>query len=192
MGIKLERGDGLLIVDVQNDFCPGGALAVPGGDEVVDVLNEWIEEAMHRNVPVFASRDWHPANHISFKERGGPWPPHCVQATRGAEFHPGLRLPNAAQIVSKGTSPDKDSYSAFGDTDLAERLRHAGVRRLWVGGLAQDYCVKASVIDAAKLGLEVHLISDATRPVNVHPEDGEIALQQMQSAGAIVETETRQ
>src|SRR5262245_15732315 len=136
-----KPGDALLVVDVQNDFCPGGSLAVSKGDEVVPVLNRWIEDAGAAGVPIFASRDWHPPNHISFKARGGPWPPHCIQNTFGAAFHPDLRLPPGAELISKADSPDVDSYSAFGGTDLAERLHEAGVKRVWIGGLTQDYCV---------------------------------------------------
>lgn len=184
---QFAAGDALLIVDVQNDFCPGGTLAVPRGDEVVAVINRWIEKALDENIPVFVSRDWHPANHASFTERGGPWPPHCVQDTPGAAFHSDLIMPAEAKIVSKGIDPDKDSYSAFGGTLLARMLSDAGIRRLWIGGLAQDYCVKASAIDAARLGIDVHLIADGTRPVNIRPEDGEMALQEMRDAGVFVE-----
>src|SRR5215471_2821532 len=140
----LQPGDALLIVDVQNDFCPGGALPVPEGNAVVPVLNQWIAEAEARRAPVFASRDWHPKNHISFKQRGGPWPPHCVQGTPGAAFHPDLKLPQNVEIISKAENPDKDSYSAFGGTDLAARLKREGVHRVWIGGLTQDYCVRES------------------------------------------------
>jgi nicotinamidase/pyrazinamidase len=183
----MRQGDALLIVDVQNDFCPGGALAVEQGQEDVAVLNRWINEPERHRVPVFASRDWHPSNHVSFKDRGGPWPPHCVENTTGAAFHPDLQLPRGAHIVSKGRHPDADSYSAFGGTDLAERLRVAGVQRLWVGGLAQDYCVRETALDAIKEGFEVHLILDATRPVNVEPRDGERALDDLRRAGAVIE-----
>src|SRR5207249_2158513 len=167
--MSLKSGDALLIVDVQNDFCPGGALAVRDGDAVVPVLNRWVAEAETSGVPVFASRDWHPANHVSFKERGGPWPPHCVEGTRGAAFHPDLRLPRNVQIISKAMDPDADSYSAFGGTDLAGRLRRAQVKTVWIGGLAQDYCVRATALDAIREGFEVHVITDATRAVNVRP-----------------------
>ena len=187
----LKPGDALLIVDVQNDFCPGGALAVSQGDEVVPILNRWIEEAGAAGVPVFASRDWHPANHISFKQRGGPWPPHCIRDTFGAAFHPDLRLPPDVEVISKADTPDADSYSAFGGTDLAERLREADVKRVWIGGLAQDYCVRASVLDAVKEGFEVHLIADATRAVNVNPEDGRRAIEEIKQAGGIVEGTAR-
>jgi nicotinamidase/pyrazinamidase len=175
------------VVDVQNDFCPGGALAVAEGDKVVPLLNKWIEEAVAADIPVFASRDWHPAGHISFKERGGPWPPHCIQGTHGADFHPGLKLPADVGIVSKANTPDEDSYSAFGGTDLSSRLKRAGVNRIWIGGLTQDYCVRESTLDALREGFEVHIIVDATRPVNVRPEDGERALKDVQESGAILE-----
>jgi len=185
--MRLQAGDALLIVDVQNDFCPGGALAVPEGDAIIPVLNRWIAEADARRVPVFASRDWHPENHISFKQRGGPWPPHCVQGTPGAAFHPDLRLPRNVEIVSKAENPDEDSYSAFGGTDLTERLRRAGVKNIWMGGLAEDYCVRATALDAINEGFKVHLISGATRAVNIHPSDGERALEEVRRAGGLIE-----
>jgi nicotinamidase/pyrazinamidase len=183
----MEQDDALLIVDVQNDFCPGGALAVAEGDQVVAVLNRWIEKAQGQGIPIYLTRDWHPAGHISFKERGGPWPPHCVQGTAGAAFHPGLQLAANAQIISKGHELDKDSYSAFGGTDLKDKLRRAGIKRLWIGGLAQDYCVRETALDAIKEGFEVHVIVDATRAVNVQPDDGQRALENMRRAGAIIE-----
>ena len=189
--MKLRPRDALLIVDVQNDFCPGGALAVVEGDQVVPGLNEWIKEARTLNVPVFASRDWHPADHISFQQRGGPWPPHCVQHTPGAAFHPGLNLPSNVELVTKADTRDKDSYSAFGGTNLAERLRQAGIQRLWIGGLAQDYCVRATALDAIKEGFEVHLIVDATRAVNVNAGDGQRALEEVRRAGGILEETTK-
>jgi nicotinamidase/pyrazinamidase len=183
----MQQGDALLIVDVQNDFCPGGALAVAEGDEVVPILNRWIEKAQREDIPIYASRDWHPVGHISFQERGGPWPPHCVQRTSGAEFHADLRLPQNAEILSKGYHLNVDSYSAFGGTGLQEKLRGAGIKRLWVGGLAQDYCVRETVIDAILADFEVHVIVDATRAVNVQPDDGRRALDDMARAGAILE-----
>jgi nicotinamidase/pyrazinamidase len=181
------EGEALLIVDVQNDFCPGGSLAVDDGDKIVPALNVWAAAAESAGVPVFASRDWHPANHISFHARGGPWPPHCIQGTRGAEFHSGLKLPHGTQVISKADTPDKDSYSAFGDTDLAEKLHRLRIQRLWIGGLTQDYCVRETTLDALKEGFEVHVIVDATRPVNVQPDDGRRALQTVQQAGALLE-----
>jgi nicotinamidase/pyrazinamidase len=186
---ELERGDGLLIVDVQNDFCPGGSLAVADGDAVVPVLNRWISATGKAGVPVYASRCWHPKGHASFAERGGPWPPHCVQNTRGADFHSDLTLPSGAAIISKGTDVDRDDYSAFHSPELAERLRRDGVRRLSVGGLALDYCVRATVLDAMKAGFEVSLIRAATRAVEVETGDGERALSEMRAAGATIVAE---
>jgi len=183
----MQQGDALLIVDVQNDFCPGGALAVNKGDEVVPVLNKWIAQAERQGLPIFASRDWHPPNHISFRERGGPWPPHCIQNTDGAAFHPDLKLPPRVQVISKADTPDKDAYSAFGGTDLTARLRRAGVKRVWIGGLTQDYCVRESSLDALREGFEVHVIVPGTRAVNVHPEDGARALDDIRRAGAVLE-----
>src|SRR5438309_4238260 len=182
-----RRGDALLIVDVQNDFCPGGSLAVSRGEEIVPVLNRWIAEAAAAGVPVFASRDWHPANHISFKARGGPWPPHCIQNTPGAQFHPDLKLPPDVRIISKAETSEVDSYSAFGGTNLSECLREAGIQRVWIGGLAQDYCVRATALDAIREGFEVHLIVSATRAVNVKPDDGKQAIEEIRRAGGILE-----
>jgi nicotinamidase/pyrazinamidase len=183
----VDQGDALLIVDVQNDFCPGGALGVTEGDQVVPVLNRWIEKAERENIPIYLTRDWHPAGHVSFKERGGPWPPHCVQGTEGAAFRSDLRLPHNAEIVSKGYDLDKDSYSAFGGTELNAKLRAAGIKRIWIGGLAQDYCVRETSLDALREGFEVHVIVDGTRAVNVQPADGRRALDDMEQAGAILE-----
>jgi nicotinamidase/pyrazinamidase len=184
----LSPQDALLLVDVQNDFCPGGALPVAEGDRIVPVLNRWIEAARRGGAFLVASRDWHPPNHISFRERGGPWPIHCVQNTPGADFHADLKLPDDARIVSKGTRPDKDNYSPFEGTDLEETLRGRGIRRVWVGGLAQDVCVKAAALDALAAGFEVHVLAEATRAVNVNPGDGARALEEMRSHGAAIES----
>ena len=183
----MEQGDALLIVDVQNDFCPDGALGVAEGDKVVPVLNQWIEKARSESVPIFFSRDWHPAHHISFKERGGPWPPHCVQETFGAAFHSSLHLPPNPEILSKGYELNADSYSAFGGTGLDEKLRRREVRRLWIGGLALDYCVRETTLEAIRKGFEVRVIVDGTRAVNVKPDDGKHALEDMRKAGAFLE-----
>ena len=188
MAVKLTVSDALLLVDVQNDFCPGGALAVADGDAVVPALNAWIAAARQGGARVFASRDWHPPDHLSFAERGGIWPPHCVQDTPGAAFHPDLELPDDAVIVTKADTADREAYSAFDSGELAAQLRAAGIRRLWVGGLATDYCVKASVLDATELpALEVHVIADAIRAVDAAPGDGEAALEAMRAAGATLE-----
>ena len=179
----------LLVVDVQKDFCPGGALPVPRGDEVVPALNRYIEWFREAGRPVYLSRDWHPATTTHFQEGGGPWPPHCVQGTTGAEFHPELDVPPEAIIVSKGMSPDRDSYSAFQASDpdgtsLADSLRRRGVRTLYVGGLATDYCVKASVMDALEEGLDTVLLVDAIRGIDVSEGDVGRAIDEMRSAGA--------
>lgn len=177
----------LLIIDVQNDFCAGGSLAVPGGDEVVPVLDQYIEKFSRAGRPIIASRDWHPPKTTHFREYGGPWPPHCVQGTKGAEFHPDLKLPEGAIIISKGTEYDADSYSAFQGTDekgrpLATVLRDLGVEHLYVGGLATDYCVKHSVLDALKNGFRVTLLEDAIRGVDEKASQEAIAA--MERAGA--------
>ena len=188
MTTSLTSSDALLLVDVQNDFCPGGALAVADGDAVVPVLNAWMVAARQGGARIFASRDWHPHDHMSFAERGGLWPPHCVQNTPGAAFHPDLEMPADAVVVTKADTPDREAYSAFDSGELASQLRAANIQRLWVGGLATDYCVKASVLDAAQLpGLEVHVITAGIRAVEAAPGDGEAALDAMQAAGAILE-----
>ena len=181
--------DALVVVDVQNDFCPGGALAVPEGDHVVPLLNRYAVQFARRGAPVFASRDWHPARTRHFQAGGGAWPPHCVQGTPGAEFHPDLQLPSETTVVSKGMDPDDDAYSCFqGETSdgmpFAAALGERGAGRLFIGGLATDYCVKATALDALKEGFEVVVLADAVRAVDVTPGDGERALAAMQQAGA--------
>jgi nicotinamidase/pyrazinamidase len=175
----------LIVVDVQNDFCPGGSLAVERGDEVVAPLNRLIEEFLERGEPVYKSRDWHPPTTKHFADYGGTWPVHCVQNTRGAEFHKDLIDDPRVRVVSKGEGVE-DSYSAFDGTSLAEDLRRRGVREVWVGGLATDYCVKNTVLDALRQGFRVRAVSDAMRAVNLRPGDGEIALEEMRAAGAEV------
>lgn len=178
----LKPGDALLIVDVQKDFCPGGALPVEEGDNIVPVINRWIAAAKAKGVPVYASRDWHPIGHMSFKEQGGPWPPHCIQDSDGAKFHPDLTLPDSTVMVTKGVRFDQDQNSAFDQTGLVQKLRKDGIRRLWVAGLAEDVCVLATVLDARREGFEVVLIQNATRPIT--SEGGEKARRQMQAANA--------
>ena len=183
----------LLIVDVQNDFCPGGALAVPHGDVVVPVLNRYLRRFTAAGLPVFASRDWHPAQSSHFSSGGGRWPVHCVQNTAGAAFHPDLALPPQAQLVSKGEDPAEDAYSAFQartarGEPLPDVLRRLGVDALYVGGLATDYCVKASVLDALAGGFSATLLLDASRGVNVQPGDAEAAIEDMVRAGATAAT----
>lgn len=183
---SLQPGDALIIVDVQIDFCPGGALPIARGDEVVPVLNRWLAAAADAGVPVYASRDWHPAGHLSFVESGGRWPAHCVQDSEGARFHPALRLPPSAPVVTKGVRFDRDQYSAFDETGLATELRKRGVRRVWIGGLAQDVCVRATVLDARREGFDTIVIGDATCPVT--REGGDSANEEMRRAGARFET----
>ena len=173
----------LIVVDVQNDFCPGGSLAVERGDEVVAPLNRLIEEFLSRGEPVYKSRDWHPSTTKHFKAYGGTWPVHCVQGTRGAEFHPDLNDDPRVRVVSKGEG-DEDNYSAFDGTDLAAQLREAGVREVWVGGLATDYCVKQTVLDALGAGFKVRALRDAMRAVNARPGDDARAVEEMRRAGA--------
>ena len=182
----LRPGDALIVVDVQIDFCPGGALPVERGDEVVPVLNRWITAADEAGVPICASRDWHPRHHLSFRESGGAWPVHCVQDSPRARFHPSLKLPPDAIVVTKGVRFDRDQYSAFDETGLAVELRKHRVQRVWVGGLAEDVCVRATVLDARREGFDAIVISDATRPVT--RSDGERAIEEMRQAGACVET----
>jgi nicotinamidase/pyrazinamidase len=179
-----KPGDALLIVDVQNDFLPGGSLAVPRGDEVVAVLNRYIEAFEVLGLPVYATRDWHPEAHCSFRAQGGTWPPHCVAGTRGAEFAATLRLTSSATVISKATTPDADAYSGFQGTQLERHLHEAGIRRLFIGGLATDYCVLNTVRDARHLGFEVFLLSDAIRAVDVQPGDGQRAEMEMAALGA--------
>ena len=185
--------EALLIVDVQNDFCVGGSLAVPASQQIIDCLNEYTRRFADRGAPVVASRDWHPPVTRHFADHGGVWPVHCVQGTPGAEFHPDLRLPPQTVIASKGSDPEEDSYSAFeaklpDGRLLGEYLRDEGVRRIYVGGLATDYCVRSSVLDALRAGFQATVLLDASRGVDVQPGDSEKAIAEMVGAGADVTT----
>lgn len=188
---ELSRKDALLVVDVQRDFCSGGALAVPEGDAVVPVLNRWIKRAEREEALIVASRDWHPPDHISFKQQGGPWPVHCVQNTPGAELHDDLHLPDNALLISKGQDSAYDQYSALDRTGLTQLLKEHEIERVWVGGLAMDVCVKATVCDACDAGFETHLILPATRAVNVNAGDDAHALEVMKQSGAIIEEDAK-
>lgn len=179
------RDAALILVDIQNDFCPGGALAVSEGDRIIPIINR----LMPKFPLVISTQDWHPANHISFREQGGPWPPHCVQGSRGSELHSALETHEIAHYFRKASSPDKDDYSEFAGKDdrgrtLDQLLRSKGVKKLYVVGLATDYCVLETVLDGLRLGYEVYAVRDAMRAVNVNPEDGENALQRMAGSGA--------
>jgi nicotinamidase/pyrazinamidase len=180
----LNQSDALLITDIQKDFLPGGALPVEGGDEIIPVLNACVKRFEGAGAHVLASRDWHPKNHVSFKSQGGPWPPHCVQHTAGAEFSPDLKLPRHTVVISKAIDPNKESYSAFDETNLGPELKTMGVKRLFVGGLATDYCVLYTVLDACKLGFEVVVLMDAILGIDVNPGDVDNAVAQMLQSGA--------
>ena len=175
----------LIVVDVQNDFCPGGTLAVPHGDEVVEPLNQVIDEFLERGEPVYKSRDWHPPTTKHFAAHGGDWPVHCVQNTKGAEFHPALRNDPRINVISKGLG-NTNCYSAFDETDLLDQLHQQNVEEVVVGGLATDYCVKSTVLDARKNGFKVKALKNAMRAVDLQPGDGERAIEEMRDAGAEV------
>ncbi len=177
----------LVIIDVQNDFCPGGKLPVPQGDEVVDVLNSYIEIFKAKNLPIFASRDWHPQQTKHFKEFDGNWPKHCLQNTEGAEFHPNLNLPEDTIVLSKGMDPESEGYSAFEGKNkegknFQDLLKKKKVKKLYIGGLATDFCVKHTVLEALKRGFQVQLLTDAVRGVD--PEKSEEIEKEMIEKGA--------
>lgn len=184
--LMIGESDALIVVDVQNDFCPGGALPVKDGDLVVPVLN--------RLIPLFRTvvftRDWHPLNHLSFSDaptyQDKSWPRHCVQNSAGAAFHPGLQVPPDALVVSKGSDPEQEAYSGFQGTNLSRSLRERGVARVFVGGLATDYCVKATVLDALREGFQAVVIRDAVRGVDLPPGSADQALAEMEKEGAII------
>ena len=185
--LKLKKV--LLVVDVQNDFCPGGALGIHEGHKIIPILNRYIEFFEKENFPIIVTRDWHPKVTKHFEQFGGVWPEHCVEGSLGAMFHPDLEFPKDALVMSKGMDPEKDSYSAFHATDssgmaLANLLRILGVAEIYIGGLATDYCVKYSALDALKDGLNVFILTDAIAGVNLQPEDSRLALQEMVSLGA--------
>jgi nicotinamidase/pyrazinamidase len=174
--------EALIVVDVQNDFCPGGALAVPDGDQVVEPVNE-----LAARVPfVVATRDWHPPDHSSFKEQGGPWPVHCVRDSPGAQLHAGVQRDQIDAVVDKGQARDVEGYSGFEGTQLERMLREHDVDTVHVAGLALDYCVKATALDASRAGWKVVLHRDATRAVDMEPGDGERAVEELRSAGVEV------
>ncbi len=183
--LRKNRHDALLIIDVQKDFLPGGSLPVPHGDRIIPSINHYIKLFQADNLPIIASRDWHPGNHCSFRAQGGPWPPHCIMNTPGACFADSLTLPENVILVSKGSQADRDAYSAFQDTGLGELLDQAGVKRLFIGGLATDYCVQETLLSALQHPFESMLLIDAIQAVNLHPDDGRQALARMVAAGAV-------
>ncbi len=180
----LSSLDALLITDIQKDFLPGGALPIEGGDEIIPVLNAYAKRFADAKARIFASRDWHPTNHVSFKAQGGPWPPHCIQDTNGAMFSPDLKLPSIAAVISKATNPEHESYSVFDGTSFEHELKMCGTKRLFVGGLATDYCVVNTVLDARRLGYETVVLMDATLGINAEPGDLNKAIEAMVKAGA--------
>ena len=188
-----QNPSALLVVDVQRDFCAGGSLAVPGADAIIAPLNRLIERCRSLDVPVYASRDWHPPESRHFKPNGGPWPVHCVAGTEFAAFHPFLRLPANVIVISKGRDPESSGYSAFqGQTAdglaFREDLQARGIKRLYVGGLATDYCVRASVLDALNTGIRVTVATDTIAGVELETGDARQALQEMQASGAELTT----
>lgn len=184
----LMLADALLIVDMQNDFLPGGALPVSGSDSIMPVINAYIAKFQQHGRSIYATRDWHPPDHGSFLGQGGPWPAHCIAGSKGAEFATALRLPEAAPIVSTGTAKELDGYSAFVNTDFQARLERDGIQRLFVCGVATDYCVLQTVLDALRLGFRAIVLVDAIRAVDVEPEDGANALKTMLGKGAQILT----
>lgn len=189
--MAIERKSALVIVDMQNDFLPGGALAIPQGDAILPKVNAYIALFEKQGLPIIATRDWHPPETTHFQVKGGIWPIHCVQGTPGAAFHPDLRLPEAAILVSKGMGAEEDAYSAFQARDdqgraLPDVLRALGVEHVYIGGLALDYCVKFTGLDAAREGFGCTVLLDATRAVNLQVHDAELALEDLVRAGADV------
>jgi nicotinamidase/pyrazinamidase len=182
---NLKADDALLIADVQNDFLPGGALGIRGGDEIIPPLRTYIHRFRSRGLPIFLSRDWHPPNHCSFRDRGGPWPVHCVAGSPGSLPPQGFEAPLSAVIIYKAIDADQEAYSAFQDTPLQRHLRAIGSRRLFIGGLATDYCVLNTVKDARALGYDVRLLMDGIKAVNLRPDDGQNAEQEMIRLGVV-------
>lgn len=185
-----DRQSALLLVHLQNDFCPGGALAVAGGDQVIPIANACIRFFASEGFSIVATRDWHPENHCSFHAQGGPWPPHCVQGSRGSQFHPDLKMPPGTLIVSGATNARKEAYSGFDGTSLEDRLEDLEAQTLFVLGLATDYCVKQTVLDACQRGFRVVVLEDGIRGIDTQPGDSQKALQEMQAAGAVIAQST--
>jgi len=186
--MEFNNTDALLIIDVQNDFCPGGTMGVRAGDEVAATMNNLAEVFSSVGAAVFTTQDWHPSEHSSFTSKCGRWPAHCIQGTKGAERHPYLKPPQGSHFVKKGASVDKDAYSGFVDSDLAQQLNQIGICRVFVGGIATDYGVLNTVIDALELGFETYVLTDAVASIDVEPNDGLRALHLMEGSGATLVT----
>jgi len=182
---SLTTHDALLVADIQNDFLPGGALGIRGGDDIVPVLLNYIDRFHSKGLPIFLTRDWHPPNHCSFRSQGGPWPPHCIAGSPGSLPPRAFETPLSAVIIYKAIDADREAYSAFQDTALGRHLKAIGVQRLFIGGLATDYCVLNTVKDARAAGYEVRLLMDGIKAVNLQPDDGPKAEQEMIRLGAV-------
>jgi nicotinamidase/pyrazinamidase len=181
---KLKRNDALIVVDIQNCFCPGGELPVKEGDKIIPIINRYIHKFQKAGAKIIATRDWHPPDHKSFKEYGGIWPPHCLKGSKGAEFRSDLKLPQGTTVISTGDEASVEGYSGFDHTDLERKLKEDGVDRVFVGGLATDYCVKYTVLDAVEKSFETILLIDAIKGVNREPGDAERAVGEMVKKGA--------
>jgi nicotinamidase/pyrazinamidase len=190
LSLDITNKDALIVTDIQMDFLPGGALPVPEGDLVIPVLNDYIKMFKEAKGKIIASRDWHPSNHMSFVAQGGQWQPHCVQNSEGSKFSPALKLPETVIVVSKATDPKKEAYSVFDGTDLVDELKAHTIQRILIGGLAADYCVLNSVLDARKMGMETYVLVDATKGLNVKPGDVDRAFETMNQRGAKIVTLT--
>lgn len=183
---QLTSNDGLIIVDCQYDFFPGGKLAVPDGEAIIPVINRWIDKATASGATIVTTRDWHPPEHCSFESQGGTWPEHCVQETHGAQLHDQINFPDDMILQSKGEKPSRDQYSGFDDTDLDRKLNDRGIERLWLTGLALDVCVQATAVDAAKRGFKVYVLLPGTRAVELNPGDARKAIDRIEKAGGQV------
>ncbi|MBS0298858.1 MAG: nicotinamidase [Proteobacteria bacterium] len=184
MKIAPAAGDALIVVDMQNDFLPGGSLAVAGGNDIVPQLNRYLAYFAAHRLPVVATRDWHPPDHCSFQPQGGLWPPHCIAGSGGAAFHPALEFPAATHTISKATARESDAYSGFSGTQLDALLQSLHIRRVFVGGVATEYCVGNTVKDALRLRYAAFVLEDAVRAIDRQPGDGQRALQEMLRLGA--------
>jgi nicotinamidase/pyrazinamidase len=189
----MDQYSALVIVDIQNDFLPGGALAVPGGDKIIPVLNEYISVFKDHHSPIIATRDWHPQITKHFKQYGGLWPPHCIQNTWGARFHPDLHLPSDTIIISAGIGEDQEGYSGFEGVDHTGKpflnvLKEKQISHLYIGGIATEYCVKSTVLQAIKFGFKVNLLTDAIIGINLQPSDSQKAIDEMVNHGANLTT----
>jgi nicotinamidase/pyrazinamidase len=184
MKVRINETDALVLVDIQNDFCTG-SLAVPNALDIMETVNKYIDLFYKQKLPIVFTRDWHPINHSSFKGFGGIWPDHCIQNTIGANFYKDLKIPNNSIIISKGTDPSRDAYSGFDGTNLNQKLKGL-CKRLFIGGLATDYCVKATILDALSLGYTTFFLSDISKAVNINSGDEKKAIDEMLQAGAIL------